>query len=373
MFVSFYHARRTMADAAAMKTTSPKIPFQTFLLFFLALAVIITIFGRQAPTTYKATFSSNTEAGTAPTRPVEETTPSKPAPKTTPKYNYTCEDSTHAIDPSSGKPCVNFQKVLKPSLIYVADDSSYMVCAIPKNGCSYHLALMNRIAGVKNYESMYEIHDKERKGVIKLISRSTEEIVSLLRNENLPKYLVVRNPLRRTLSAYLDKVYNHLPDEKRKPEHFHAWVYEEFPKVRMATEWVGINPHWRSQLQFCGFRVKDVHTYFKRFRVEQPEDYVDFLYRFIPSNFLKDGWRKEENLSFREHILGPRKRTTNTGNKFAQFFSRIEVFDHLALVLKEDIVTLGYSEEVKDMREELVKVLSKDSSSSLAVSETQQS
>lgn len=266
---------------------------------------------------------------------------------------HTCEGDKHAVD-DDGKPCIeDLEYRLYRSVIYVVDrpNIQYMVCAIPKNGCTYHLALINRIYGEQNFESTGIVHDIERKRVYRLSARGTEKAARMLVNSSIPKYAVVRNPLQRTMSAYLNKVEAFLPEKDHTVENFHAWVYKEFPKdMPLDRSWKGMNPHWVPQTQFCGFNVRDVHTYFKIFRVEEPEDYVDFIYKYVPEEYLKDGWSGEDNLSFRDYVLGPRTRTEGTSEKFLKYFSSLEVFDHMAQVLSDDIKAFGYQEEVEQLR-----------------------
>lgn len=268
----------------------------------------------------------------------------------------TCDGEQHAVD-SEGKACMSdLQWVILRSLIYVADKPpiNYMACAIPKNGCTYHLAMINRIMGEEDYESTGVVHDVERKQKYKLASRDTPTVARMLANSSIPKYLVVRNPLQRTMSAYLNKVQAFLPEEQQTVENFHKWIYKEFPKgLPVDRSWYGMNPHWMPQMQFCGFRNRDVHSYFKVFKVEKPEEYVNYMYKIIPDEYLKDGWNGEENLSFKDHVLGPRTRTEGTSDKFKKYWNNLEVFDHMARVLSWDIEMLGYKEEIAQMRKDL--------------------
>lgn len=268
-----------------------------------------------------------------------------------------CESRQHAIA-TNGTPCIDLKRAMVGQLIYITDTdkAKYLYCGIPKNGCTYHLALQNRLYGEDDYEAPYVVHNKSVKWYKSMFKQESEEIARMLTNSSMPKYLVVRNPLRRTLSAYLDKVQSNFPEENWSVELFHKWVYEQFPKTGPAGgRWLRINPHWRPQLEFCGYKVRDIQTYFKVFRVEEPQEYVDFLYEIVPDEFLSAGWGKGRNISFREHALGPRRRTGNTDDKFLKYYNKLEVFDHIAHVLQHDIRVLGYSDEVARLRESVKK------------------
>lgn len=267
---------------------------------------------------------------------------------------HTCESAKNAVDDDGNSCMPDLQYRLFRSVIYVVDKPgiTYMVCAIPKNGCTYHLAIINRIYGEEDFESTGVVHDVERKKNYKLSARGTDLAARMLVNASIPKYAVVRNPLQRLVSAYLNKVEAFMPENEHTVDNFHKWIYKEFPKdMSLDRSWEGMNPHWMPQMQFCGFNVRDVHTYFKIFRVEEPEDYVNFIYKHVPEEYLKDGWSPENNLSFREYVLGPRERTEGTSEKFLKYFNNLEVFDHVSKVLADDITSLGYQQDVKRLRD----------------------
>lgn len=260
--------------------------------------------------------------------------------------------SGNAVDPE-GKACVDLQIALEESMIYIANTTevSYMVCAIPKNGCSYHLALLHRINGEEFYETPSIIHNRERKAKIALEALPSADIAREFMSTTFSKYVVVRNPLLRTLSAFLDKVLPYMPKHVNDVDVFQSWVYHEFPLRRETNfTWMLTNPHWRPQSQFCGFGYSDFRSQFRVFHTERPSRYLDFLESIIPTKYLQYGWSRKRNLSFREYALGPRRRTRNTGEEFRRYFSNLKVFDHLAFVLRDDIDLFGYRKEIRKMR-----------------------
>lgn len=282
-----------------------------------------------------------------------------------PASNRTCDDEKYAVS-SNGEPCTNLRRELKGSLIHYADgpDVQYLVCPIPKIGSTVHLSLVHRIYGTEDYHVTGVIHNATRKREIRLSSFENEVIGRMLANESLPKYLVVRNPMQRMLSAYLSKVEDRLtianPDAPLAGVNgFQEWAYKEFPKGDNQTgKWRGVNPHWTPQLEFCGFRVREIGRYFNIFHFERPAGFVDFLYKIVPLRYLQDGWRKRDNLSFREHVLSPFSKTDHTNDKFFRYYNTLEFFDHMAYYLAEEIEAFGYKNDIRDMRKELVERLS---------------
>lgn len=263
----------------------------------------------------------------------------------------TCQSGKYAFD-SNKNACMDLTWTTNDQVVFAseAQNVTYLYCGIPKNGCTYHLGLIYRIAGDPEYnEGGASVHSPLKKILYRLSQKEPERIKHLLTDPSVPKYMVVRNPIIRTLSAYLDKVEPRLAEENQTAESFRDWVYREFKPPGEITD-VPVNPHWRPQTQFCGFNVRDVYTYFTMFRTEQPEEFVDFVYNIVPSQYLGDGWGSR-NLSFHESVLGPRERTGNTEAHVANYFSDIDMFDYLANSLSEDIVRLNYSADVKQLRD----------------------
>ena len=185
-------------------------------------------------------------------------------------------------------------------------------------------------------------------------------------NLSMPKYAVVRNPITRLLSAYIDKVEDFAPKDQRTVKDFKKWVYKEFPKGgRVSRDWMKVNAHWRPQSFFCGFRTYNLDEHFEIFRVEDPEGYVNFIYDHIPAKYLDSGWGKDLTTSFREFVLGPRSRTTGSTNKKLEYFQDLQFFDHVAEELRDDIRLLGYEDEIALMREEIVKLNAAEKSGAL--------
>lgn len=184
---------------------------------------------------------------------------------------------------------------------------------------------------------------------------SNKEIVDWLRDVHVPKYIVVRNPMTRTLSAYIDKVERYLTDADKNSQAFADWIELEFPvgsgKDETGRRW---NAHWRAQTYFCGFRTPNIHKAFRVLRFEHTEEIVDYLYSFVPRIYLDDGWGGDANVSMRDFMLGPRKRTGNTEDRFLEYFTNVKVFDRLARELALDIEMLDYRQEVEQLREKVV-------------------
>lgn len=233
--------------------------------------------------------------------------------------------------------------------------ASYMYCAIPKNGCTYHYSLLHRVQFEMWTLKGVEIHTNKSKNTLHLGYLPDAKISDKLADVSIPKYVIVRNPLTRTLSGYRDKFEKYIPAEEQTAGRFHEWVKEEFPPYSPRNVTVKYNVHWRPQLRYCGFRYPQIYQRFTMLRFEEPHKYVEFLYKHIPRRYLDSGWG-DGSQSFREASLAPvYTRTGNTNELFYEYFSTLEIFDYLADILKEDIDFLGYRRDVEEMRKELEK------------------
>lgn len=267
----------------------------------------------------------------------------------------TCSTSGGYAFDQNGNPCFPFNQITSKQFIMrvSSEGTKYMYCAIPKNGCSVHLGIMHRLEG-RAFEGGPNVHPPDKQVSLNLDGRG-EEFVELLRDDNVPKYIIIRNPIERVLSGYLDKVERFLPEEERTPGAFVKWARDN---LQVDMSWTGVNAHWRAQTTLCGYALGNVHSYFRVFRAEEPAKYVDFLYEFLPERVTKDGWGGTWNKSLREYILGPYKRTVDAKGKFEEYIGAegdLKLFDFLVEVYEVDVSRLGYGDTVRGMRKSLQK------------------
>lgn len=243
-------------------------------------------------------------------------------------------------------------------MMYVVQtpDLRVISCVPPKNGCTYHRSLLSRISGKEDFDRVYAIHNFTWRMEMSLSNLREEQIEDLLENDEVPKYILTRNPITRTLSAYLNMVQARLPIEKQTVTHFEDWIRQEFPEGRLTGKGrILMNPHWMPQSKLCG-AVYNLHKYFRLLKFEEPVTVIDYIYDHVPRKFLDDGWGRKDNVnvSFRNFMLGPRNRTEGTSEKLLMYFRSLDTFDHLAGQLSFDIDELGYREKVTEMRNLLV-------------------
>ena len=77
-------------------------------------------------------------------------------------------------------------------------------CPVPKVACSNWKALMRKLAGVRDYTNTTFMHDKARNGLRYLASYPATEQRRIIKEYY--KFVFVRSPWTRVVSAYINKV-----------------------------------------------------------------------------------------------------------------------------------------------------------------------
>lgn len=266
-------------------------------------------------------------------------------------------DRPNALFDRSGKPCGDLVKISQRQNMFVStvEGARFVTCVPPKNGNSYHKGVIFRLLGDPKYYDFRTVHFKEEVlENMRVENFTSDEIASFFTDPAWPKYAVVRNPLLRTLSGYINSVEHNLHSigtTRSREESFQLWVRASFvstykPRITGGHR----NQHVRSQFRFCGFNYDDMYKRWTIFKFEEPKGYVDYIYNTIPHVHLDDGWGDNMNNSFREFVLGPRSRTHDTSGKFASFIGSLELFDQLADALREETEFFGYKKAVADLR-----------------------
>jgi len=142
----------------------------------------------------------------------------------------------------------------------------FIFAYVPKVACTNWKSLLRYMAGHEDWLDNKLAHDKERGG-LRYLDLETAD-AALLNNPTIKKYAMVRDPYSRILSAYLNKVENHLP-VKPDGEHFDKVVRdidafrrnnldnEKYPEIslevfllwlRDSGSWFIHDEHWAPQV-----------------------------------------------------------------------------------------------------------------------------
>jgi len=240
---------------------------------------------------------------------------------------------------------------------YVDFVTPLVYCAIPKNACTQYKGLLFRIKGDMRYLSAAHVHSLgSERGKPMNITRVTElddkEGAEFLRGAGVERFAIVRNPVVRVLSGFMDKS-GLFPCSR---EEFRAWVRRTFVDDMENKCGVQVNQHWKSQLCFCGFRVAAPGEVFRIFHYENVDEVVRYLDGVIEDKkVLSTGWGRQRDVSFLESFSSSQRvkgHTTQAATKVAEWFD-LETFDYLVNVLRPEIDSLGYQGEIAEIRQHL--------------------
>lgn len=157
-----------------------------------------------------------------------------------------------------------------PRNIYYLRKEPVMYCYIPKVACSRFKPLMRKREGFSNWADQKSIHGKN--GLERLMWLGRDEGLTQLHNMSYFKYVVVRDPFSRLVSAYQNKVATPWPDQRSDfwnkhlrnecpsliasitmPDQGPLLSLEKFLECLNAEDATEpSNEHWRPQTQLCG-------------------------------------------------------------------------------------------------------------------------
>lgn len=141
-------------------------------------------------------------------------------------------------------------------------DRNLAVCMIPKNGCTYWKSLILRMQG--NVEWANPDHSAVHKAAKSEVSRGW----TLFEKPDVLTLMLVRNPVARVLSAYLDKAtnitgYYHEMLQPFNPDLHGPASFTQFVlHIQHSVEQGKADPHWKLQSDACalpGGAEWDIH------------------------------------------------------------------------------------------------------------------
>lgn len=158
-----------------------------------------------------------------------------------------------------------------PRNMYYLKKEPVMYCYIPKNACSALKPIIRKREGFVDWSDPRMVHGK-RNGLQRLLWLQRGEAMSRLEDTSLYRFVVVRNPFARLVSAYQNKVAAPWPDQRYDfwnihlrrecpsliesrtiPETGPLLSLEDFLHCLNAPDTIlPSNEHWRPQTELCG-------------------------------------------------------------------------------------------------------------------------
>lgn len=157
-----------------------------------------------------------------------------------------------------------------PRNVYYLTKENVQYCYIPKNACSTLKALLRKREGFTDWSDPHMIHGKKN-GLQRLQWLPRNEAIERLNDTRAYRFVVVRNPFSRLISAWQNKVAAPWPDQRE--DFWNQHLRSECPSIvdssimplngpLMSLEQFLIclnsqdtispsNEHWRPQTQLC--------------------------------------------------------------------------------------------------------------------------
>ncbi|KAJ8903886.1 hypothetical protein NDN08_000419 [Rhodosorus marinus] len=154
--------------------------------------------------------------------------------------------------------------------IIVSEKHKFIFCPVPKVANSNWKYLIRKIEGAKDYMDLTLAHDQDTSGLRYLSDYSPEEVEYLLYKSGYHKFVFVRDPYTRLLSAYMDKLVN----KYESKEEYRIWLgklydwkhvresdfindarpsFQAFVDELLKQDPDRMNEHWMPQAYVCGF------------------------------------------------------------------------------------------------------------------------
>lgn len=187
-----------------------------------------------------------------------------------------------------------------PRNVYYLKKEPVIYCYIPKNACSALKPIIRKREGFADWKNQHMVHGK-RNGLQRLLWLNRKDALVRLNDSSIYRFVVVRDPFSRLVSAYQNKVATPWPDQRDDfwnvhlrrecPSMIDAMTipakgallsFEEFLECLNAPDTIHpSNEHWRSQSELCGL---DHIKYDKYIHVEEFADGVKELFEELKWN-----------------------------------------------------------------------------------------
>ncbi|GMH37990.1 hypothetical protein BSKO_05874 [Bryopsis sp. KO-2023] len=239
-------------------------------------------------------------------------------------------------------------------LLYVANRTA-LICRLPKVASTAQMMLIRRMNGAPNWNSTLNSEIRDRAGRTSNKVKKWKEVL----NPAIKKMVVVRNPVNRLLSGYLDKILksNRL---SMLPKSNGTTVtetpsFEEFVDILDSVPIDTVDKHFRPQVTLC--RMNEIPYDM----VVKYEDRQTGVRKFLESigmweEFGKDGWGPHGTSAFFEKTesivmdYGPRDLAITEEKDLSEYYTA-ELLERVFRLYEKDFLAmehLGYTREVGD-------------------------
>jgi len=225
----------------------------------------------------------------------------------------------------------------------------FSLCFIPKSGSTMTVVLLRRMMHYKNWNQVGTgINHGPSSGIHKLNHEKNETLIQAISEDlSFVKGTIVRNPITRLLSGYLDKIfqkkqYYRVPGLMRRFSKKKPPTFSEFVNVLIKNEHPEANHvdgHFRMQSSFCNMRNDRVDFIGKQDHLlEEIKEFgesLGFWEEYGASGFGENGMHAFGEKSYQS-------RTHDSGSLIWDFYTE-ELMHKVYEYYKEDFDRFGFS------------------------------
>jgi hypothetical protein len=224
-----------------------------------------------------------------------------------------------------------------------------LLCSIPKAACTNLRAFalrkqLNVQLDPSDAQNFSYIHPVSKRFLLQLGSLSDEQVQYALTHPDWKYGAVVRHPLSRLLSAYLDKVVGQQELWRRPLQRQPVQSFEHFVRIledvarRYRKNWDWVDEHWRPQSGFCLFRFLPRELYDYVVKVENRTA----LGQLFIDMFDEDGRAWVENQEAKKAAHRQNAAHARSANAKLRAFVDESLARRIQRLYAEDYVRFGY-------------------------------
>lgn len=226
---------------------------------------------------------------------------------------------------------------------------NFVFCYIPKCASTALKMMMKRVLGVPHWRSLNSkcIHHRPTNGLTHLDKQSSAQVHEIFDDAKWVKAVLVRDPVIRTLSAYLQKIvelkmYNTIHWHKKRPPTFTDYVNQLYLYPSIMAR----NAHYGVQSANCGLRYTK-YNYIAKVETIRPD--IEELFRRLGlwDQYGATGWGANGTDSFLASFVYAQNHDrplSSSGSDLdvASYYTK-DTLEKVHKMYKEDFDRFGYS------------------------------
>eukprot|EP00798_Chlamydomonas_sp_ICE-L_P005098 gene5098-34898_t len=215
----------------------------------------------------------------------------------------------------------------------------FVFCFIFKNSCSKLARLFARLEGKEYWNESDEIHKKYTDFMrVKYLKTNNREVAGWFQNASIRCVIMLRDPIERFMSAYLDRIVRKKFQGSRLSNHkwmkgkdFGASIEDVHKFLDIETDWK-TDDHIGQQVEWCGLRRLGLQQWnvVALFKKHTIKDTFDDLGQILKLDGYLDGWGVGQNESIYDTY------TAHQTNSDENPLMTVQICERLKVIFAED-------------------------------------